>query len=63
MNLQKNKTVHMTQDRIIKVLVACEYSGKVRDAFISKGHDVISCDLLPTDIPGPHLKKYKNLYL
>ena len=38
----------------MKVLVACEYSGIVRDAFIAKGHDAISCDLLPTEQPGPH---------
>jgi site-specific DNA-cytosine methylase len=38
----------------MKVLVACEYSGRVRDAFISRGHDAMSCDLLPTDAPGPH---------
>lgn len=38
----------------LKVLVACEYSGAVRDAFIALGHDAISCDLLPTDAPGPH---------
>lgn len=38
----------------MKVLVACEYSGRVRDAFRSKGHDAVSCDLLPTDVPGPH---------
>jgi len=33
----------------LKILVACEYSGRVRDAFIRKGHDAISCDLLPSD--------------
>ena len=38
----------------MKVLVACEYSGRVRDAFIAHGHDALSCDLLPTDSPGPH---------
>jgi len=38
----------------MKVLIACEYSGTVRDAFIRGGHDVMSCDLLPTDKPGPH---------
>lgn len=38
----------------MKVLIACEYSGRVRDAFIVRGHDAISCDLLPTDKPGPH---------
>ena len=37
-----------------KVLVACEYSGTVRDAFITAGHEAISCDLLPTDVAGPH---------
>lgn len=38
----------------MKILIACEYSGAVRDAFIAKGHDAMSCDLLPTDVPGPH---------
>ncbi len=38
----------------MKVLVACEFSGIVRDAFIAKGHDAMSCDLLPTERPGPH---------
>jgi hypothetical protein len=38
----------------MRVLVACEYSGRVRDAFIAQGHDAISCDLLPTESPGPH---------
>ena len=37
-----------------RVLVACEYSGTVRDAFIAAGHDAMSCDLLPTESPGPH---------
>lgn len=38
----------------MKVLVACEYSGRVRDAFIKRGHDAMSCDLLETDESGPH---------
>lgn len=38
----------------MKVLVACEYSGRVRDAFIARGHYAMSCDLLPTERPGPH---------
>lgn len=38
----------------MRVLIRCEYSGVVRDAFIAMGHDAISCDLLPTDKPGPH---------
>lgn len=41
-------------NQTLRVLVACEYSGAVRDAFRSLGHDAISCDLLPTDAPGPH---------
>lgn len=38
----------------MRVLVACEYSGTVRDAFIAAGHEAMSCDLLGTDAPGPH---------
>ena len=38
----------------MRVLVACEFSGIVRDAFKARGHDVMSCDLLPTEKPGPH---------
>lgn len=36
--------------------MACEYSGRVRDAFAAKGHDAMSCDLLPTDQPGRHFQ-------
>lgn len=38
----------------MRVLIACEYSGTVRDAFIKLGHDAMSCDIIPTDVPGPH---------
>jgi hypothetical protein len=38
----------------VRVLVACEFSGIVRDAFAARGHDAWSCDLLPTESPGPH---------
>lgn len=38
----------------MRVLVACEYSGRVRDAFRRHGHDAWSCDLLTTELPGPH---------
>lgn len=38
----------------MRVLIACEYSGRVRDAFLALGHDAMSCDLLPTDVEGPH---------
>lgn len=40
----------------MKVLVACEFSGIVRDAFKAKGHDVWSCDLLPTEVDGQHIQ-------
>lgn len=40
----------------MKVLIACEFSGRVRDAFIKRGHDAVSCDLLPTESPGPHIQ-------
>jgi hypothetical protein len=38
----------------LRVLIGGETSGKVRDAFIRKGHDAVSCDLLPSEAPGPH---------
>ena len=38
----------------MKILIACEYSGTVRDAMTAAGHDAMSCDLLPTDVPGKH---------
>lgn len=40
----------------MKVLIACEYSGTVRDAFRNLGHEAMSCDLLPSDKPGPHYR-------
>ena len=40
----------------LRVLVACEFSGVVRDAFIAAGHDAMSCDLLPSETPGPHYR-------
>ena len=40
----------------MNILIACEFSGVVRDAFIKKGHNAISCDLLKSDTPGPHIK-------
>lgn len=50
----------------MRVLVACEYSGRVRDAFLAAGHDAMSCDLLPTDVPwmfGHPEKKATGLWL
>jgi len=38
----------------MRVLVACEYSGRVRNAFATLGHDAMSCDLLPSETPGKH---------
>ena len=40
----------------MRVLVACEFSGTVRDAFAARGHDAWSCDLLPTERPGQHIQ-------
>jgi len=40
----------------MRILVACEYSGVVRDAFMARGHDAVSCDLLQTEANGPHYK-------
>jgi hypothetical protein len=40
----------------MKVLLACECSGRVRDAFLRRGHDAVSCDLKPSETPGPHIQ-------
>ena len=40
----------------MKILIACEFSGIVREAFKLRGHDAWSCDLLPTEIPGQHIQ-------
>lgn len=40
----------------MRILVACEYSGIVREAFRARGHNAVSCDLLPTEIDGPHIQ-------
>jgi len=48
-----NITKQKLMDKM-KILIACEFSGIVRDAFAAKGYDVISCDLLPTERPGKH---------
>src|SRR3990167_26008 len=40
----------------MRILIACEFSGIVREAFKAKGHDAWSCDLLPTEIPGNHIQ-------
>lgn len=47
-------TFNRVFNKRLKVLIACEYSGRVRDEFIRMGHDAMSCDILPTDVPGPH---------
>jgi hypothetical protein len=44
------------EGRSMRVLVGCEFSGVVRDAFIARGHDAVSCDLQPSDTPGPHIQ-------
>ena len=40
----------------VRVLIACEFSGVVRDAFAARGHDAWSCDLLPSETPGQHIE-------
>lgn len=40
----------------MRVLIACEFTGTVRDAFRARGYDAVSCDILPTDKPGPHIQ-------
>ena len=40
----------------MRIMIACEFSGVVRNAFLSLGHDAISCDLIPTELPGPHIQ-------
>jgi hypothetical protein len=47
----------------MRVLVACEFSGVVRDAFLACGHDAWSCDVLPSERPGPHLPGDVRQYL
>jgi hypothetical protein len=41
----------------VKVLIACEFSGVVREAFRKLGHEAFSCDLLDTEVPGAHIKR------
>ena len=52
-----NRLRPRSEDRGMKVLVACEYSGTVREAFAKQGHDAWSCDLLPSDVSGQHYKE------
>ncbi len=40
----------------MKILIACEFSGIVREAFKKKGHLAVSCDILPSDVPGEHIR-------
>ena len=46
----------------MKVLVACEFSGVVRDAFIARGHDAISCDLLPSDSGSKYIHYQGDIF-
>ena len=48
-------TTNMLDCGRMRILVACERSGVVRDAFLRRGHDAVSCDLVASDIPGPHI--------
>ena len=51
---RRSRTVQPLVRNSLRVLVACEFSGIVRDAFIARGHDAWSCDVLPTEVDGPH---------
>ena len=51
-----NNYVKFDESVIMKVLIACEFSGTVREAFRKRGHDAWSCDLLPTEVPGQHIQ-------
>ena len=46
----------MKNVKTMRILIACEFSGRVRDAFATQGHDAWSCDLLPTESPGKHIQ-------
>lgn len=54
---------HPVRRRPLNVLVACEFSGVVRDAFIALGHNAVSCDVLPTERPGPHIQQDVRFHL
>lgn len=49
-------TAYIKGDTRMQILIACEFSGIVREAFIAKGHDAWSCDLLPSEMPGNHIQ-------
>ena len=53
---RKDKAENKNGGVEMRVLVACEYSGTVRDAFRALGHDAVSCDIVPSERPGPHLQ-------
>jgi len=52
----KPRKLFQNRKKRMKVLVACEFSGIVRDAFLKRGHDVWSCDILPTERKGQHIQ-------
>ena len=53
--VRESESVRVGSEGTMKVGVLCEFSGTVRDAFIRRGHEAVSCDLLPTEAPGPHI--------
>jgi len=40
----------------VRILIGCEFSGRVRNAFIARGHEAVSCDFLPSETDGPHIQ-------
>ena len=55
-NGERDGSQEVRDEKGMRVLVACEFSGTVRDAFAARGHDAWSCDLLPTETPGNHIQ-------
>jgi len=56
--IEADDRAHRSGYRLSRVLVACEFSATVRDAFRAAGHDAVSCDILPTENPaGPHMQR------
>ena len=42
-------------DRAMRIFIPCEFTGEIRDAFRERGHEAVSCDLIPSERPGPHI--------
>lgn len=61
--MKSSKPPNCSKTTDMRVLIACEFSGVVRDAFTALGHDATSCDLLPSEAPGKHIQADHDLHL